>query len=155
MRQPLKICMEIDSYRQLLYGGSLLTKIKRYRQGFEMDVPVCIFFFHRKIYPVKEKASGRAHIVRRTMALCRPKRSVDCAARREEVCILRVGYTMTPYGKIRGTCTRRLLMRETGDNVLQWFVLWLCLFAINKIRLLIIGHASWTMILHRSNNINI
>ena len=90
MRQPLKICMEIDSYRQLLYGGSLLTKIKRYRQGFEMDVPVCIFFFHRKIHPVKEQTSGRAHIVLRTMSLRRPKRSVDCAARREEVCILRV-----------------------------------------------------------------
>ena len=47
---------------------------------------ICLsgFLFHRKLRPVKQKASGRAHIVRGTMALRRPKRSVDCAARREE-----------------------------------------------------------------------
>ena len=35
---------------------------------------------------MKEKASGRAHIVRWTMVLRRPEQSVDCAARREEAC---------------------------------------------------------------------
>ena len=34
---------------------------------------------------MKEKASGRAHIVRWTMVLRRPKRSVDCAAHREKM----------------------------------------------------------------------
>ena len=64
----------------------LEAKIKELLFTVYKTVKRSSFLFHRKLRPVKRKASGRAHIVRWTMVLRRPK----LRSSQRTKCILRV-----------------------------------------------------------------
>ena len=59
------------------------------------------FYISQEIKIAYDNSLRMAHIVGGTMALCRLKRSVNCAARREEKAPS--GYTMMPCGKTEET----------------------------------------------------